>query len=161
MRQAAKWVGMLLAFYLLCLLLCGIVFFSSILTHNRELAQYAIDFEKIEHPANTSSVSFNRAVGLLSGNGNHCDYFVGEMRRFTGERQELVIFYADQEVAGKSVRIEFVENGEFARLDRWSLPNGLDHPQGWLKSSTDSLNNLYVVYVLDVGYEPGFDIRCH
>ncbi|MEM4721638.1 MAG: hypothetical protein QXT73_06240 [Candidatus Methanomethylicaceae archaeon] len=131
------------------------------LRHNKELALYVTDFQELSHPPTTSRVSLKSAVGLISGNGNHCDYFVGEIRRFVGERRVIEDFYAGQDVRGNDVRVVFIENGEFPREVQWSIPPRLMNLQNWVESSSDLSGSLYMVYILDVGADPGFDIRCH
>ena len=165
MNRMRRWLAALPVLSVLCVcscvLACGGAVLRDVWAHNRRLARYVAEFEEMRHPENTSRISLHKRVGLISGNGNHCDYFVGEMRRFQGEREEIEGFYAGREVAGEPVFVAFVENGEFSELDRWSMPGGLDDPRDWLDSLADSLEKVYVVYILDVGYEPGFDIRCH
>lgn len=153
------WLLIFLAVISLC---CGVFSLPDTFTHNQKLASYVAAFQKIDHPLDTSHISFRSKVGLLAGNGNHCDYFVGEMRRFAGERQVIIDFYEGQEVGGEPLFVEFVENGEFPReTSLWSLPGGLNNPHNWLDSPSVSLENVYVVYMLIVGDDAGLDIRCH
>jgi hypothetical protein len=143
------------------LLCCGMLSLPDIFIHNQRLASYVVAFQKMEHPLGTSELSFRSMVTLV-GNGNHCDYFVGEMRQFTGERQAIIDFYEGQEVHGQPVFVAFVENGEFPHETSLRyLPQGLDNPKNWLDSPFGSLENVYVVYVFDIGNDAGLDFRCH
>jgi hypothetical protein len=155
-----------LTLFILCLSICGIVTFTGIgalsdfMIHNRKLDQHATSFLNVQHPPDTSFVNSNHSVGLFAGNGNHCDYFVGEMRTFDGQQQKLESFYAHQRVADRRPYIAFVGDSEFAEQSKWTIPRILRDPQNWLDSPTDLTDNLYVVHVLVVGSEAGLDMRC-
>ncbi len=140
---------------------CGMLSLPDTFIHNQKLASYVAAFREIEHPPGTSEIGFQSLVTLV-GNGNHCDYFVGEMRQFTGERQTIVEFYTGQKVQEQPLVVAFVENGEFPHETSLRfLPRGLDNPRNWLDSPSVSLENVYVVYILSVGDNAGLDIRCH
>jgi hypothetical protein len=46
------------------------------ISHDLGLRHMAKSFSVIEHPDGSTHVETFTAVGLLAGNGNHCDYFV-------------------------------------------------------------------------------------
>ena len=54
------------------------------LIHNLRLSRMKRLLDEISHPDNTEYIFSRSVLGLLAGNGNHCDYFVGEMRSFKG-----------------------------------------------------------------------------
>lgn len=58
------------------------------------LAALERGFGKISHPSGTALVE--RKSDYLPYAANRCAYFVGELRAFDGERQEIVDFYTHQ-----------------------------------------------------------------
>jgi len=114
----------------------------------------------VAHPGGTVRVSSHQAVGLISGNGNHCNYFVGELRRYTGDPQTIADFYAAQAVP--DLGLLFIENGEFPALGLDEvLPYRLDVLSAWLDSPAAPRDHLYLVYLLGIDLDPGWDMRCH
>ncbi len=115
----------------------------------------------VAHPADTSLLVATRKVGLLVGNGNHCDFFAGELRRFTGTREQLRAFYAGKEVPSplgsypEEVRIAFF--GEERPVD---LPYDFDAAEKW-GAPPSQAGQLYIVYLYNGGHDPGMDLRCH
>ena len=146
------------------LLTCGVLTFpvyKDFLLHDYTLYREVKAFRQIEHPAGTSRITFKKYLGLYLGNGNHCDYFIGELRRYTGEQQSIESFYSDKVVADLGVGVAFVENGEFPEQFRqWNLPYRLDSLSVWLDSPTEPRDHLYLVYIFDIDLDPGWDIRC-
>jgi hypothetical protein len=152
------WVGLIL------LLTCGVLPFPvyrDILQHEYTLYREAWSLNQLKHPAGTNRIAFKKHVGLYLGNGNHCDYFVGELRRYTGRQAAIESFYSDKKVDNLNVNVAFVENGDFSdQLRRWSLPPGLNSLSYWLDPATVPLDHLYLVFIFDLDLDPGWDIRC-
>lgn len=115
-----------------------------------------------------SLASFS-GVGLLSSNGNHCDYLVGEIRESDDSPEQIRRDYAGVTIPKMDpassqwgpgpdvpVTVEFpASNGDHRTLDI-DIPDALRRARANQRRKT-----LYAVYVLDGGYEPNFDIRCH
>lgn len=116
----------------------------------------------VAHPAGTAHVHSRRQVGLLTGNGNHCDYFAGELRTYSGSRAELLAFYSGKELQSPlgrhqaEVQVAFFEAS--TRNER--LPHAHDEPTEW-GLSPEAADRFYVVYLFDGGHDPGYDLRCH
>jgi len=157
-KRTLIWVGALV------LLICGILpfpIYREFIFHDLTLYRQVRSFEQLQHPPGTSQVVRRTFIGLYLGNGNHCDYFVGGLRRYSGDRQVIEAFYADQLVEGSGIGIAFVENGDFPeQAQLWSLPPGLQHLSAWLDPSTVSADHLYLIYSFDIDLDPGLDIRC-
>jgi hypothetical protein len=137
-------------------LLGGIFSYSVGKAYNRNnqiLSEYEQKFHKLPHPTDTSVVAFKRKVTHPTGNGSNCFYFVGEVRRFSGDRSSIKSFYAD-----KQVQLHFFENKQ---IDR-SYLYGLDQLSKWDSSETNSNENFYLVYTLDISMDEYNDIdwRC-
>ena len=47
-------------------------------------------FAAISHPSGTERVRYESRFGLLVGNGNHCDYFAGELRTYAGTKESVL-----------------------------------------------------------------------
>jgi hypothetical protein len=114
----------------------------------------------IPHPPGTSALAARREVGLF-GNGNHCDFFAGELRRFEGGREEIERFYrsvtVQNPVSGErvGVRVAFFREGY---ADDQGLPG--DHYKLVTWGVHGGFGGYYVVFVFDPGYNPGCDLRC-
>ncbi len=156
---------LLSASIILCLVACVIVLSPVIgdtMAHDRKLRRYQAALNEAQHPGDTSLIRAEKRVGLFAGNGNHCDYFVGELRRYSGSRQEIKEFYAGVSIEGHGpVELLFVENGQFPELARQTLPHKLDELAEWSVSAAELRAGVYLVYVLAPGFDAGYDIRCH
>jgi hypothetical protein len=155
-----SWITTLLAS---CLILCAAFLFPFAkdgLLHDYALYRYARAFRRLHHPANTTPISYKKYVGHITGNGNHCNYFVGELRRYTGDRQVIESFYSGQDYAGLGDGLLFIENGEFPATGRDLLPYGMDVLSSWLDSPGEPRDHLYLVYTFNLDLDPGWDIRC-
>jgi len=121
---------------------------------------------QIVHPQNTVVISQRQDLGLLIGNGDHCDFFVGQMRSFTGSQQSITAFYAKTKIwnplnnSRQSIDILFLENGEIVQSEREFLPSDFDSASKWLSPSHNRKQKLYIAYFFDVGHDAGTDIRC-
>jgi hypothetical protein len=168
MKKTIKWicivVGSGLAGLLLAMLYPTV---ADTIRHNRKLEIMHQSFSSLGHPAGTSSIARQKKVGLLSGQGNHCDYFVGELRSYTGETNIVREWYRRLTISGPDQRrydldILFLKDGSFTDPDAgWKLPNCCDESREWLYRTEDRKNDFYLVFCLLVGFEePGGDWRC-
>lgn len=66
--------------------------------HNKKLSDLEDSFNTLKHPSGSTFVDNFSRVGLFLGNGNHTDYAVIEVRSFTGDYDNVVQFYATQEI---------------------------------------------------------------
>ncbi len=48
--------------------------------HNQRLERLELTFAKLKHPAGSRQLAFESDLGLLQGNGNHCDFYAGALR---------------------------------------------------------------------------------
>ncbi|MEV5893889.1 hypothetical protein [Nonomuraea fuscirosea] len=85
-----------------------------------------------------------RMVGLLEGNGNHCDYLV---------RLALSTKLSDVEIAGyyRSVTVKGVEGRDLS---------GTVYANPSASSQGDGSKDVIVAFI-DGSHEAGFDLRCH
>ncbi|HEY9885459.1 MAG TPA: hypothetical protein V6C98_17780 [Thermosynechococcaceae cyanobacterium] len=142
----------------ICLAVGGTLFLlivmsaNSYLANNRVLSEYENDLRATEHPTNTSSVMVQSRVTRSPGNGQHCFYFVGELRRYQGTRASIQTFYNDK------AQVAFVQNGKIGGV----IPSELKQFANWSQSAVDE-KSLYLVYTLVGDFEDttGLDLRCH
>ena len=116
----------------------------------------------LPHPSNSARVRLRSRVGLLCGNGNHCDYFVGELRTIEGPKTAIEDHYRGLHIRNpvtgtdEGVEILFVENGEIP--EAW-LPDEFSSIRGWELNDSEARRPMYLVYVFR-SYEDNWDRRC-
>lgn len=74
-------------FLLLLLLIVGSTGYN-----NFRLWRFEQHFAALSHPPQSKFIERKKAVGLF-GNGNHCDFFVAELRSFSGSQHNIRNFY--------------------------------------------------------------------
>lgn len=125
------------------------------------LWRLALAVQAIRHPPGTGPVAARREVALW-GNGNHCDFFAGELRLVTTTRQEVERFYRDTQVtilvSGERVAVQLAFFDKGSATDE-GLPGDYQSLAMW--GVRNPLGSYYAVFVLDPGYPPGCDLRCH
>jgi hypothetical protein len=134
--------------------------YKDFLLHDYTLSREAAAFRTLKHPAGTSRISLKQYLGLYLGNGNHCDYFVGELRRYSGEPQAIRDFYSGLRVADLGVNLMFIDASGFSERQMWALPSRLDVLSQWLKFPLPEDARLYLLYIFDIDLDPGWDLRC-
>lgn len=139
------------------------------LSNNRKLAHVERSFARVRHPAQSKLIKRLSDVGLLIGNSNHCDFFVGELRSYTGTKQVIANSYRIATVWSPISNIEqplaeivFLERGFIPGAAKEQLPYGLREASDWSIPTGTSKQQLYIVYFLDVGtFNQGCDLRCN
>lgn len=162
-RRARALGLVLLVLTLVGCFLCTLLLFGDAVSHDLTLRAHEAEFKAMAHPPDTTLVARKSRVGLLAGNGNHCDYFVGELRTYSGPQEAISAFYDGYRPAGELawLGIFFFEDGVLPEEAYWDLPQGLDSLSGWSRRLAHSREDYYIVCTVDVGYPPGFDLRCH
>jgi hypothetical protein len=137
---------------------------------NRLLAHVRAEYAQITHPSSSSTLGSFSQVGIAAGgNGNHCDYLVGEIRESDDSPDQIKAHYShftfpmldpqnSQWSAGQPVpvTVEFPGSSDDSGVLRWDIPDTLAKARAKQLKKT-----MYVVYLLDGGYEPNGDWRCH
>jgi hypothetical protein len=120
-RRTLTWTFVLLA------LVAGGTFFRDRLVNEWKLWRLEQKFAGIAHPPGTEELSFRSKVGVF-GNGNHCDFFAGQVRSFTGDWKRVEDFYAARSIAGASPEVRLLENDRdeimccyFTHLSDWGI----------------------------------------
>lgn len=144
-----------------------VVLWFYVFAHDWNLWKLDRSFRLINHPTGTMCVVHKRELGLLIGNGNHCDYFVGELRTYSVSKPKVSQFYERMTVlnpvSGKKEGLEvaFIDNGEVRgyKYPEFEVPDPIVEMARSLKQKHDK-NRYYIVYILDAGHDVGLDIRC-
>jgi hypothetical protein len=137
---------------------------------NRMLGRVRGEYSSVKHPASSSVLADFSQLGIAAGgNGNHCDYLVGEIRESDDLPDQIKAHYAafsfpmldpqnSQWATGEPVpiSIEFPGAPEDSGILRYDISELLTKARAKQRKKT-----LYVVYLLDGGYEPRGDWRCH
>jgi hypothetical protein len=138
-----------------------------VFSHDFYLWQLSRSLAAADHPSQTRHIAFAKDIGLLVGNSNHCDYFVGELRSYEEQsKKEIEAFYKDAFIWNplnrrkEHISIGFVENGKISSNADWlGAPEFLkDHFTPYLRRTKNQ--KLYFIFFLDVGNEVGCDVRC-
>ena len=141
-------------------------------THEHLLWQFSQKYAKVKHPASTRHVRDYKELGLLIGNGDHCDLFVGELRSYTCSRQQLLKQYASQKFWSPiseeylPVEILFIDKGKVESGILYhgeiesQLPAPIERIAADAKAAKERSKRYYIVYIFDPGYDAGFDVRC-
>jgi hypothetical protein len=148
--------------------------------HDLKLWQFRHRFNQLSHPIDSIMVASDNRFGLLVGNSNHCDFFAGQIRWTQLSETEVELFYSSHTISATypnrqvvggfpytnvTVRIIPVEDDKIT-IGGFScpIPYELCDLSNW-KSDMSTYQQgegmLYVVYALDVGYSPFWDMRCH
>jgi hypothetical protein len=139
------------------------------LLHDYALTRVRHEYRQIKHPTSSSGLETVSQVGLLIGNGNHCDYFVGEIRESDEPADQIREYYARF-----SVPMMDPAASQWGPAPNYPITVEFPDQRGKIDPSVDDMSEalrrararqtkktLYVVYLLDGGYEPNFDLRCH
>src|SRR5262245_32786829 len=101
--------------------------YGGCLQHDVRLWRMRWRFTAVAHPPGSTRLDSASALGLLSGNGNHCDYFVGELRSSKLPGRTIEAFYAGQRLPAGADNLP-------EALDLHFLPEEDRHgylPDGW------------------------------
>lgn len=135
------------------------------MANDRRLSQITQQLKALPLPPETIEVSSHAAVGLLAGNGNHCDYFVGAVYRSQSSEEDILKHYQGRQF----------QNPVQDRPEEWDitilkdqdtfkslyLPCHFDTPEAWgLTAQSYSSGTVYFVHAMR-SYAANGDFRCH
>lgn len=148
--------------------------------HDLKLWQFRHQFNQLSHPGDSIRVASDSRLGLLLGCSNHCDFFTGQIRWTQLSLTEVESFYASYTVPAVypghmnmagfiytdvSVKVIPIEGPEIKGDESFcSIPYEVCELSGWrgnISKYQEKKGTLYVVYVMDSGYAPFWDLRCH
>lgn len=124
------------------------------------LQEFEAAFQEVQHPVGTERLSLRTATGDFAHSEQGCDFYVGEVRDYDGDQAEILAAYAHQEVRGNPVQVLFLDDGQIPAQMRDSLPEPLNDLAAW-ELPSDAGQQLYMVYLVVVGYEGNASLDCH
>ena len=153
--SSRKWLGVLCGFVTV-----GALYFSGpcadMRINNAQLDHYADVLARVRHPVGTRRLSTERDLGILVGSGNHCDFFVAELREFDTSWADVQAAYADALAESKHLlKIHLVADEQ---LEGAHVPYRLHTRQAWGVPPTKT--NAYLVYIFRSD-TANLDLRCH
>lgn len=116
--------------------------------NNRQLQRFADNLYNYPLPPRTEIID-RQAEVTLRGNGNHCDFVVKQSLASELARQEVETFYQNVRLPAVSDQSPNTQDGLISvglLFDKEPLPDG---------------RLRFIIALYDIGYDPGFDIRCH
>ncbi len=155
-QSVSKLFLVVLVIFSLMIGLIALPFARDMLLHNQALGNLEIALHQIDHPVDTTFVRDFKSMGVLSGNSNHCDYIAGELRRYSGDKQEIQNFYTNEEIY-----VIFLENGRIPENAEFLLsPSALEKLLYGENPAPDAQSKMYLVILTDMFNDPGYDFRC-
>src|SRR3989304_2511720 len=95
------------------------------------LQKFVAAFQDLQHPVGTERLSLRTSMGDFAGIDQGCDFYVGEVRSFSGSKQDISVAYTDQEIGGNPLQVVYIESGQIPAKLSNSLPEPLDNLSGW------------------------------
>lgn len=139
--------------------------FHDAMVNDRRLSQITRQLQALPPPPGTTQLSSNAAVGLLQGNGNHCDYFVGAAYQSQSSAEDIQKHYQGRQFQNPIT--ETLEEWEITILkdqDTFKslyLPYQFDQPGAWgLPPQSYAGGSVYLVHTMR-SYDANGDFRCH
>lgn len=132
---------------------------TSCARHQSSLAELRVALRAVPLPRGAERVEAFEQIGILQGNGNHCDYVVAVRVRTSRSPAEFARHFE-----GRSIRANFDGAEAVVPLSTWV--GGEDEsaaellPAAWLRREPRGRPD-FVVYAAWFGQEPGHDWRCH
>jgi hypothetical protein len=109
----------------------------------------------LQHPPGTEVIDETSDFGLLSGNGNHCDFVVYQLRLGNQNWEELAANYERAHPRGGELDLEMIRNGSVVRsLVGFTTPGRRPH-------GIEHVARGYVVSLHDYGNDPEGDVLCY
>lgn len=149
-------VGLLLPIVLL--------FTAEIPIHNWTLQRFSGSLAAMQHSPESTLVQTLNDVGNFGPTGNQCEYFIAQVRCYTGPKKRIQDLYEGAKLKSpvtgfwKPVQLGFIENGAVQNGE--SLPTQYRNPQSWAIPSGTMCPKLFIVFARDGGHDPGLDYRC-
>jgi hypothetical protein len=162
-RRTTRWL-----FVALPLLIAVVVFgpcVPDVLRNNQHLEELKLALEAVPTPPDTERLVTRTAVGLLIGNSNHCDFFVGSLYRSActpdsiREHYEARIFLNPISGNEEHVSLNILSNRESWKAV--ALPPELQTAEAWgISNNLFATGTVFLVTVMR-SYEANRDCRCH
>jgi len=117
-----------------------------------KIQELEVAFQEIQHPAGTERISSRNFIGEFTGGKQGCDFFVGEIRSFSGEQEGVLTAYSDQQIIGNPVQTVSLDNMQIPDSVSSALPATLNNLADWKLPGVAEQRQLYLVYVTVADY---------
>lgn len=153
---------------LICVLpICALLFviFVGPITNEVHLWQIRRQLKAIQPPPETEEISSHSAIGLLVGNGNHCDFFAGTVYRTQSTPGTIQAHYQDIQflnpISGEPEDLSVTILTDPSSFDSVWLPYDFDHSEAWgLTADSYHVGTLFLLCVMR-SYNANGDFRCY
>lgn len=141
------------------IVIIGFVIMGPYFLHNAALRHFTNQLNDYPLPANSTFIDSFSECGLLSGNGDHMDYFACIIIKSHLPIEALVDYYYEAEfksVDGNPIKAEIAKTSDSKVLE------GLYVNQDIIFRKIRTLENnpgYYIIYIYAAGYCPLWDIR--
>ena len=125
-----------------------------------ELQDFETTFSNIQHPAGTEQVSLRTLKGDFDGNGQGCDFFLGAIRNYAGDKETINTTYAGQMVKDYPIQMALLNGGQISEETAVNLPESLKNLAAWELPADTSEQSLYMVYLVVLDYGKDLKLKC-
>lgn len=142
----------------------GSFFSYPIYKHDKQLNNLFMAFKMLKHPGKSHEILEFKKLGILSGNGNHCDFICGKIMESSLSHNAIIDFY-------KNIRIPSIDKFDYCDVELLFYDNGFLNKNDVIPLNYRKLSNFispikiektyYIVYVFDMGYPSEYDSRCY
>jgi hypothetical protein len=149
------------------LIFLAVLWFGPQIPHDISLWRFKRSFLMLRHPANSALIKQFSAVGLLEGNGDHCDYLAVQFRETDQSPEEVLLYYSNLRVPRVDPSYETGFENQvpvhigFPDRQRSDIDHLINSKMFVAVRSKQSRKTLYLIYSIDAGYPPSFDLRCY
>ncbi|OGO12839.1 MAG: hypothetical protein A2Y53_00985 [Chloroflexi bacterium RBG_16_47_49] len=153
----------LLGMALICVMTIAGPVFKPVMTNlagGTVLREFKDTFQDVQHPAGTEHLSLRTKMGEFTGGVKGCDFFVGEVRRFPGNKEIILATYSTQTTTSNPLQVVFLESGQLPPQVSDSLPELLNDLAGWELPPGAGQQPMYMVYLLVVDNEGDLRLDC-
>ncbi len=125
------------------------------------LREFERAFQEAQHPPGTERLATRSAMGEFTESEQGCDFFLGEARRYGGDIETILAFYARQTVKGYPIHAIALESGKASLEIGLFLPDSLNDLAEWGIAVDAGMQQLYMVYtaVIDYNEDPQLDCQ--
>lgn len=145
-------------FYLILLVLplflCGGLMWIPYQVNNQKLEWLAEQLYAYPLPPSTEVISRHQEIALL-GNGNHCNYVVEQVLATLSDPKEIEKHYTNAKFLSVDKR------KRYSSYETGNSPTFLNADVVITGEQFSDGRQKVIVGLVDVGNDPGFDIRCH
>ena len=161
-RKLIKWS--LVAFPVLLIVFVVVSVGPDTIADSRHLHQLERALAEVPTPPDTEQLDTHSGVGILVGNGNHCDFFVGTVFRSSSTSDSIRQHYAGRTfispITSKQEQFDVTILTNRESLSGLWLPYRFDQPEAWgLSEQTFVTGTVFLVSIMR-SYEANNDWRC-